>query len=31
MTIRWAADYASALQEAKTNDKLLYVDFFSPT
>jgi hypothetical protein len=31
MAIRWERDYAGALARAQSEDKPLFVDFFSPT
>ena len=31
MTIRWEKDYASALERARTENKPIFVDLFSPT
>ena len=31
MTIRWEKDYASALARARTEQRPVFVDFFSPT
>ena len=31
MTIRWERNYGSALARAISEDKPLFVDFFSPT
>jgi len=31
MTIRWEADFPSALARARAESKPIYIDFFSPT
>jgi hypothetical protein len=30
MAIRWEPDFSSALARARAEDKLLFIDFFSP-